>query len=108
MRFLSAQLEAFLEGGLWLDLAAHANNLARRLGEGLSAIPGAELLHPVETNQVFCRLPEAVIAGLLAEGFGLYRWPTPEDAAVRLVCGFERSVEEVEAFLAAARCLAAA
>ena len=31
MRYLSAQLEACLAGGLWLELAAHANAMARRL-----------------------------------------------------------------------------
>ncbi|MEE8534629.1 MAG: beta-eliminating lyase-related protein [Kiloniellales bacterium] len=103
MRFLSAQLEAYLADGLWLRLAAHANALAARLSEGLAAIEGAEILHPVEANEIFCRLPEAVIAGLLDEGFAFYRWGPAEAHGVRLVCGFERTPEEVDAFLAAAR-----
>ncbi len=103
MRFLSAQLEAYLADGLWLRLAAHANALAARLSEGLAAIPGTEILHPVEANEIFCRLPEAVIAGLLDEGFAFYRWGPEEAHGVRLVCGFERTAQEVDAFLAAAR-----
>ncbi len=107
MRFLSAQLEAYLEDGLWLRLAARANAMARRLGEGLAAIPGAELVHPLEANAVFCRLPEAVIAGLLAEGFRFYRWGPPANRELRLVCGFDRREAEVDAFVAAAHRLAA-
>ena len=30
MRFLAAQFNAILDGGLWLELAAHANDMARR------------------------------------------------------------------------------
>jgi Threonine aldolase len=39
MRFLSAQLDAYLEGGLWLRNAGHANAMANRLAEGLGRIP---------------------------------------------------------------------
>ncbi len=106
MRFLSAQLEAYLEDDLWLALAARANASARRLAEGLAAIPGARLVHPVEANEIFCRLPEAMIGGLLADGFRFYRWGAPEACEVRLVCAFERTEADVDAFLAAARCLA--
>ena len=39
-RLLGAQMAAYLEGGLWLDLAARANAAARRLFDGLVALPG--------------------------------------------------------------------
>ena len=39
-RLLGAQMAAYLEGGLWLELAARANAAARRLCEGLVALPG--------------------------------------------------------------------
>ena len=38
MRFLSAQLDAYLTDGLWLRLARHANVMADRLAAGLSAV----------------------------------------------------------------------
>ncbi|WP_039824522.1 hypothetical protein [Nocardia testacea] len=44
MRFQSAQLDAYLTDGLWLRNAAHANTMAARLGTGLAAMPGVELL----------------------------------------------------------------
>lgn len=107
MRFLSAQLEAYLEEGLWLGLAGRANASARRLAEGLAAVPGVELVHPVEANEIFCRLPEALADGLAAEGFGFYRWAGAAGGVeVRLVCAFTHTEAEVDAFLAAARRLA--
>jgi hypothetical protein len=55
MRFVSTQLEAYLSDGLWLKLARHANAMAQRLAQGLTAtlprLPGAKLLHPVEANE---------------------------------------------------------
>jgi threonine aldolase len=43
MRFVSAQIEAMLDGGLWLKLACHANTMAQRLAEGLKSINGITL-----------------------------------------------------------------
>jgi len=99
-RFLSAQLDAWLAGGLWLRLAAHANAMADRLAAGLAALPGAELAYPVEANEVFARLPEPVIAGLEAAGFRFYRW---EGGLVRLITAFDTPAAAVEEFLSAAR-----
>src|SRR5690348_4964185 len=42
MRFLSAQLEAYLAGDLWLRNAGHANRMAARLAEGLATLPCAK------------------------------------------------------------------
>ena len=38
-RFLSAQLDAYLTGDLWLRNARHANAMAARLSAGLAALP---------------------------------------------------------------------
>ncbi|ALV38052.1 hypothetical protein [Streptomyces sp. CdTB01] len=35
--------------------------MAERLGTGLRALPGADVLHAVEANILFCRLPQAVV-----------------------------------------------
>jgi len=99
MRFVSAQLERYATGGLWLRLAANANAMAARLAAGLAALGGVELLHPVEINEIFARLPAAMIKGLKARGFGLY---DRGGGAVRLVTAFSTTPEEVDDFLAAA------
>jgi len=106
MRFLSAQLDAYLAGGLWLRNARHANAMAARLSEGLARLPRARLRHPTEANEVFAELPEPVIRGLLAEGFEFYRWGGESSTCVRLVTAFNTEAGSVEALLAAARRLA--
>lgn len=102
MRFLSAQLDAYLADDLWLRNARHANRMAARLAEGLSAITGARLRHPVEANEVFVELPEPVIRALAAGGFGFYRWGGEASLCLRLVTAFDTSAEHVDAFIAAA------
>jgi threonine aldolase len=100
-RFVAAQLEAYLTGDLWLRNARHANAMAARLGAGLSALPGARLLHPVEGNEVFVELREHAIERLAAAGFGFYRWG--EAPVLRLVTAFDTAEAAVERFLHVAR-----
>lgn len=107
MRFLSAQLEAYLAKDLWLANAKHANALAKRLGEGLGQVPGVRIVHPVEANEVFADLPEKAIAGLQGDGFVFHRWGTPTPTTVRLVTSFDGDAKHVEAFVDGARRYAA-
>jgi threonine aldolase len=107
MRFLSAQLEAYLAGDLWLANAGHANAMAARLAAGLAAIPAARLRHPVAANEIFVELPEAAIAALAAAGFGFYRWGGETATCIRLVTAFDTGVEAVDDFLAVCRHVAA-
>jgi threonine aldolase len=100
MRMVSAQLQAYLDDGLWLQLAAQANAMAARLGAGLAALPGVSLAAPVEANEVFALLPEALIVQLQQAGFGFYRW---QGTLCRLVCAYSTTPEEVDALLANAR-----
>lgn len=103
MRFLSAQLEAYLEDELWLRNARHANAMAARLAAGLSALPGVHLTHPVEANELFPTMPPAVRDGLRKDGFVFYDWPDAGPDGVRLICAFDTREEDVEAFLESAR-----
>ncbi len=73
MRFVSAQLAAYLEGGLWLAKAAQANALAAQLGDGLAARQVA-LAAPVQTNMVFARLKLTAAARLRAAGAVFHDW----------------------------------
>ena len=105
MRFVSAQLEAYLSDGLWLKLARHANAMAQRLAQGLTTVlprlPGAKLMHPVEANELFVQLPASVIAGLRQAGFQFYDWPAEEGQAIRLVTAFNTEAADVEQLLKA-------
>ena len=111
MRFLAAQMEAWLSDGLWLRLAAHANAMADRLAKGIAALPGARLRAPVEANLLFPELPVRAHKALMAAGARYYPWPGdqsfegPDDASAgcRLVCSWATTEEEVDRFLAVAR-----
>ena len=99
MRFVSAQLVALYEGDLWLRSAAHANAMAARLAAGLERVPGVRITQRVQANGVFVVLPDGV-ADALRETWRFYDW----DAAtgeVRLMCAFDTSPEDVDAFVAA-------
>jgi len=103
MRFLSAQLTACLDNGLWLRHGRHANALATRLAEGLRQ-RGHALLQPVEANEVFAALPRTLIEALRAQGFEFYEWPAPPGVhlpVVRLVTAYDMAVADVDALLAA-------
>ncbi|MFI4987089.1 MAG: threonine aldolase family protein [Alphaproteobacteria bacterium] len=100
MRFVSAQLEAYLKDGLWLTCARHANAMAKRLAQGLAAIPGTELLFPVEANEIFARIPDAAIKGAFADGYFFYRWEGEPDEKCRFVCAFDTKAEDVDGLLA--------
>lgn len=104
-RFIAAQIEAFLDGDLWLRLARHANAMADRLGDGLTKA-GFAPLWPVEANEVFAALPPALCDKLQKAGAVFYRWQTETAAdgsqrvTVRLVTSFATAAEEVERFVA--------
>ncbi len=101
MRFVSAQLEAYLAQDRWLLRAADANARAKRLGDGLARLKGAQLAHPVETNAVFVRLPNATVARLRAEGASFYDWTPPEEhqTLIRLVTAFATPDADVARFI---------
>lgn len=100
MRFVSAQLEAYLADGLWLRLARNANARARQLAEGLQALPGVDLLHPVEANEVFVRLPAALAEGLPRQGVVAAHW---EGEIWRFVGAFDTDAATIETVLERAR-----
>jgi threonine aldolase len=106
LRFVSAQLLAYFENGLWLANARHANAMASSLAQGLRGVRGASLLQAVDANEVFVALPEATVAALESEGFEFYRWPlsaAPAGVAIRLVTSYATPRAEVEEFVTAAQ-----
>lgn len=105
MRYLSAQLEAYLRDDVWLVNAGHANAQAQRIGHGLTALPGCRLLHPVEANEVFVEVPVELADALEAAGYGFYRWGGAHGgaSALRLVASWNSDPAQVEALLATAQ-----
>jgi len=102
MRFVSAQLEALLEGELWLDNARHANAMAARLAAAVAEFPAVEVLYPVEANAVFAILPAAASERLRAELEGdppFYVWDE-DSGAVRWMCAWDTEPDDVDQFAA--------
>jgi len=108
MRFLSAQLIAWLEHDGWRARAAHANAAALRLADGLRAILGIELVQPVEANLIFAAVAADLRARLDAANYFVYpmdmlgfgddvvrfatSWATTEEAIDRLIATLSGSV----------------
>jgi threonine aldolase len=101
-RFFAAQFHAYLDNELWRHNAAQANGMARRLADGLGRIRDAAIAHPVEANEVFVRLPDALAAALRDQGFLFHDWPPAGPGGRRLVTSPMTTETEVDAFLAAA------
>ncbi|APG92508.1 low specificity L-threonine aldolase LtaE [Sinorhizobium americanum] len=109
-RFIAAQFDAYLKGDLWLDLARHANSMARRLAEGIAASAVSRLAWTPGANEVFVILKRDVAARLEEQGAVFYDWPAPQDLAAslaadeglyRLVTSFATRADEVDQFIAA-------
>ncbi|NNF72974.1 MAG: low specificity L-threonine aldolase [Rhodobacteraceae bacterium] len=109
-RYLAAQMLAYLESDLWLDMARSANAAAARLAAGLSGVAGARLVHPADANMIYAALPRA--AHRRAVSGGAEYFVTLDDLAggaegdmieTRLVCDWSTRNEDVDQLLALLR-----
>jgi threonine aldolase len=96
MRYVSAQLVALLEDGLWLRNAAHANAMALRLAAALEGAPGVTVSHPVQANAVFAVLAREHIEQLQSR-HTFYVWDEGRDQ-VRWMTAWCTSPDDVDAF----------
>ena len=105
LRFVSAQLEAYLANDLWLENARRANHLAQRLAQGLTEAGSVEIAHPVSANAVFARMPAALAAKLRAAGASFYDWGVPEEGRIlaRLMLSFATPEADVARLIALAK-----
>jgi threonine aldolase len=106
LRYMSVQFTALLTNDLWQSNARHANTMAKRLGDGLSAIGGFTVTQKVEANEVFVAVPERAIRKL-HEAASLHVW-NESTSELRLVCSFQTSDSEVDGFVARAAEIVAA
>jgi threonine aldolase len=101
MRFLAAPWLGLLRDDAWRRHAGRANAMARRLAEGLVALPGVSLMLPVEANAVFAAVPEQALARLRARGWMFYTFIGLGGA--RFVCAWDTREEQVDELLAELR-----
>lgn len=104
-RYLAAQMKGYLADDLWTTSARQANAAAAELAAGLEA-GGAELLHPVEANMIFCSFPRAIHRRLHDAGAKYYVWTGSLDGddpaemlTARLVCDWSVTDEAIRSFL---------
>lgn len=81
MRYVSAQLLAYIDNGLWLDLAGHANLQAARFAEAVTMHPDARLEYSVGANEVFVSWSEQGFQQLTDAGIQFLTWPGRDDLA---------------------------
>lgn len=98
-RFLALQLDRYLRDGLWLRLARHANDQARRLAAGLAPIPGIQFVAPTVGNQLFFAVPQAVEDAWRGAGVGFVDW---DGVVKRMVCAFDSDPADVDRIVAIA------
>jgi threonine aldolase len=96
MRYVSAQLLAYIDGGLWLELAAHANAQAARFAAAVAGHGEASLEYPVEANEVFVKWSAEGFRRLEDAGVQFLTWPGRDDLA-RFVFSHCTRPEETEA-----------
>ncbi|MDB5659184.1 MAG: low specificity L-threonine aldolase [Cypionkella sp.] len=102
-RYLSAQMEAYLEGDLWLRLARQANATGARLAQGVAGA-GARHQHPAQANMMFPEWSLGTHARLEAAGAAYYQMPARAGfEAARLVTSWNTTEAEVDQFLSVLR-----
>jgi threonine aldolase len=95
MRYVSAQLLAYIKDDLWLDLAAHANQQAAHFSYAVGQHPSASLEFPVHANEVFVKWSPEGFSRLEKAGIQFLGWPGRDDLA-RFVFSHCTGKEETE------------
>ena len=93
MRFFAAPWAAMLRDGIWLSYAAQANARAGELAKKMAAIPGIELLYPVQANGVFVRMAEHLHVALTNEQWAFYGFIGD---CYRFMCSWQTTTEDID------------
>ena len=98
MRFVSAQLDAYITNDVWLKNARRANDMGKRLSEGLNQHKNIELAYPTDANEIFVKMPKDIIDQLNSEGYTINddEW---DGNAVRLVTAWNTESSDIDTFL---------
>ena len=102
MRFVAAQLEAYVNDEVWLRNARHANAMAARLSQGLCEMEQLELAYPTQSNEVFVRIPAGIVMHVRQQGYEVNDEEL-DGSAVRFVAAWNTQPEEIDRLLAAFR-----
>lgn len=105
-RFLAAQMQSYLAGDLWLDMAKKSNDASARLVQGLKKIPEVQIDFEPQANIIFAQWPRAAHQRLHAAGAQYYvmagdhtTGPSDELLPARLVTDWSTTPENIDKFL---------
>lgn len=109
-RYISAQANAYLKDGLWLENAKRANAMALQLAAGLQKSNVVRISNPVQANEVFSIMPRTLFDHLTAAGAHFYEWPVDgladDEVHTRCVLSWATPESDVTQFLALVKQLA--
>jgi len=101
MRFLSAPWVGVLRDGAWLKHAKHANEMAKRLESRIRKLDRPQrhvrIVHAVQSNAVFAKMPEQVVQKMYNRGWKFYTHVGTEGEA-RLMCAWDTTPQDVDDF----------
>ena len=100
MRFISAQLEAYISNDVWLRNARNANSMAKLLSEGFAKFPDIKLAYTTQSNEVFVHLPSSIIDLLNAKGYNVSE-DELDGKSVRFVTAWNTVSDDIEKLLSA-------
>ena len=98
MRFVSAQLDAYISNDVWLRNARHANTMGKKLSDGLNNHSDIKLAYPTEANEVFAIFPRNKIEHLNSQGYKMNEEEL-DGKAVRLVAAWNTQENDVDELL---------
>lgn len=105
-RFVSAQFEAYFADGLWLEMAAHANQMGARVAALIDARNRFRLAWQPQGNEVFAIGAREAVDALAARGVQFSHWQPPRaerhlvgegETMIRLVASFATTDADVTA-----------
>ena len=98
MSFVSAQLNAYISNDVWLKNARHANEMGKKISEGLNQHSEINLTYPTEANEVFAKFPKQIIEYLNSKGYQMNEEEL-NGKSVRLVAAWNTSQSDVDELL---------
>ncbi len=107
-RYMSAQMQAYLSDGLWLDMAQRANAATAQLTTALTSHAKTALPYPPQANMIFFQAPRAVHQHLMGAGAVYYvedgdveNGPAESILTGRLVTDWSMPQEALDQFMSA-------
>lgn len=97
MRFMAAQMECYIESGMWCRNAEHSNRMAQLLRSEVEKVEGVKIMYSVQVNSVFAQLP-CEVWHRLQQRYFFYDWDE-EQNVVRWMCSFDTTEQDIHNFV---------